>query len=265
MYNPLRLSLKYILYYLSASSRKGHGIHSPFVYDFIRKVLGDKKKYPAYARVEGLRKQLLCDTGMVWVDDFGAGSGSGKSGQRSVRSIAKRAAKSGKYGQLIFRMANYYQPATILELGTSLGLTSAYLSLGAEKARVITMEGASGIAELARQNFLKLGLQKIEIVEGDFDLTLNTALAGIQNLDLVFVDGNHRKEPTERYFMSLLERAHNDSVFIFDDIHWSHEMEEAWQNIIRHPSVRCSIDLFFLGIIFFRKEFKEPVHQVIRF
>ena len=82
---------------------------------------------------------------------------------------------------------------------------------------------------------------------------------------MAYVDGNHRYEPTIRYFQLLLSHAHNDTILIFDDIHWSAEMEKAWKEIQQHPSVRCTVDLFYLGFVFLRDEFKVPQHFVVRF
>jgi predicted O-methyltransferase YrrM len=272
MYSKFQLGLKYLQYYLSASNSKGYGMHSPFVFEFVTKVLNDKTNYPAYSQVENLRQQLLKDQTRLTVQDFGAGSSVYKTNQRSIASIAKNAAKPAKFGQLLYRMARHYQPKTILELGTSLGITTSYLSLGNPDATIITMEGAKSIAETARQNFKTLKLlqgspfgQNISITEGNFDQTLSSAISQLSSLDLAFIDGNHRKEPTERYFNQLFPVTHNDSILIFDDVHWSSDMEQAWETIQQHPSVRCTIDLFFIGIVLFRQEFKEKQHFKIRF
>lgn len=179
--------------------------------------------------------------------------------------IAKNSAKPKKFGQLLFRMIRCYQPRTVLELGTSLGITTSYLSLANPGSSVITMEGAKEVAAAAKRNISNMGLNNITFVEGNFDDTLQQVTNGCPGIDLAFVDGNHRREPTERYFLQLLEKKHNDSIFIFDDIHWSAEMEAAWNTIRRHPAVRCSIDLFFIGIVFFRREFHEKQHFSIRF
>ena len=250
---------------MSASNGKGHGMHSPFVFEFIQKVLNDRTNYAAYAAVENCRQQLLNDQTILEVEDFGAGTSSGKGKQRSVASIAKNAAKPAKFGQLLYRIVKYYQPQTILELGTSLGITTAYLSLARPESKLVTMEGAQAIAAKARQNFASLHLQNVLLAEGNFDQSLPTVLDQLPSLDLVFVDGNHRREPTVAYFNHLLARTHNNSILIFDDIHWSLEMEQAWSTIQRHPSVRCSIDLFFIGIVLFRQEFMEKQDFIIRF
>lgn len=272
MYSTFQLGLKYLRYYWAASNSKGHGMHSPFIFDFITGVLNDKTHYPAYAQVESLRQRLLRDQTLLTVEDFGAGSAVDKTNHRSIASIAKNAAKPAKFGQLLYRMVRRYQPKTILELGTSLGITTSYLSLAKSDATIITMEGAKSIADTARQNFNSLQRlpgsafgQNITIQEGNFDQTLPPVISNLSSIDLAFVDGNHRREPTERYFNQLLPATHNDSILIFDDIHWSNGMEQAWETIQKHPAVCCTIDLFFIGIVLFRHEFKEKQHFKIRF
>lgn len=265
MYSKGQLLLKYIHYYFTASNGKGHGMHSPFVFEFITKVLNDKTVFPEYEKVESLRNRLLNDHTVLEVEDFGAGSVVDKKTKRSISSIAKNATKPKKFGQLLFRMIKHYRPSTILELGTSLGITTSYLSLAKPEARLITMEGSKEIAEVAKGNFRNLEIRNIEITEGNFDNTLSSVVSGLSTIDFSFIDGNHRQEPTERYFKELLAKTNNDSIFVFDDIHWSSEMEAAWKTIKNNATVSCSIDLFFIGIVFFRKEFKERQHFIIRF
>ena len=265
MYSKVHLGLKYLSFYLTASNKRGHGIHSPFVFEFITKVLNDKTAYPEYEIVENLRGILLQDETVLSVDDFGAGSAKDKTATRTIASITANAAKPPKFGQLLYRMVKYYRPQNIVELGTSLGLSTSYLSLAGPGSKVITMEGAPSVASRARQNFDSLNLKNIAIIEGNFNQTLASVLSQKPQVDFVFVDGNHRREPTERYFKQLLPSVHNDSILIFDDIHWSREMEQAWQAIIKNTDVRCSVDLFFAGILFFRQEFKEKRDFRIRF
>jgi predicted O-methyltransferase YrrM len=265
MFSVFQIALKYFKYYLSASNGKGHGIHSPFTFEFITRILNDKKRYPEYDKAESLRKQLLNDKTMITVQDPGAGSTATKNSSRSITSITRNAAKPAKYGQLLFRMIRHYHSKTILELGTSLGVTTAYLAAAGSEASVTTLEGAPEIAARARQHFASLQLNNITLIEGNFDHTLQSALQQLRSVDFVFIDGNHRKEPTERYFHQLLPYTHNDTVLVFDDIHWSQEMEDAWKMIRSHEKVTCTIDLFFLGIVVFRKEIREKQHFSIRF
>jgi predicted O-methyltransferase YrrM len=265
MYSRIQLATKYLSYYFSASNGKGHGMHSPFVFDFIINVLNDPGGYAEYNLAESMRTEMLADKRILTITDFGAGSSNSTSNQRSIASIASTAVKPKKYGQLLFRMVKKYEPSTILELGTSLGITSSYLAFGNPAARMITMEGADAIAAVAKSNFKEYLLEKIELVQGDFKQTLPAVLSRLSTIDFVFVDGNHRKEPTLDYFNQLLPRIRPESILVFDDIHWSREMEDAWGLIKSHPSVKCAIDLFFIGIIFFREEFKEKQDFTIRF
>lgn len=271
MYSRFQLSRKFLRYYITASNGKGHGIHSPFVFDFIIHVLNDTRDYPAYSLVESLRKELKKAPALLEIEDMGAGSAIQATRHRSIADLTRHAAKPRKLGQLLFRIARYYRPRTILELGTSLGLSSAYLASGNENSKLWTIEGAVSVARVAERNFMTLGLANIEIVTGNFDLLLDATLDKVGApdpagaLDLAFVDGNHRKEPTLRYFNALMNRSSPSSVLIFDDIHWSAEMEDAWDTIKRDPRVYLTIDLFFIGLVFLREEFKIKQDFSIRF
>jgi predicted O-methyltransferase YrrM len=265
MYSKLQLLQKYLKYTLSASNGKGHGVHSPFVFDFIIHVLNDKKRYETYQQIEAIRKDLLTDETLLTIQDFGAGSRVDGNLQRKVSSIAASALKPKKYAQLMFRMINYYHPKNILELGTSLGITTSYLGSAGNNTSVVTMEGSPAVAGVAQNNFNKLGLKNIQLIEGNFDETLASTLQQINTVDFAFIDGNHRKEPTIQYFNQLLSKTKEHSVLIFDDVHWSEEMEQAWEIIKQHEAVTLSIDLFFIGIVFFRNEQKTKQHFTIRF
>lgn len=265
MYSPFQLGLRYLKYYITASNGRGHGVHSPFVFSFITKVLNDDRHFYAYEMIENRRQSLLADGTELSITDFGAGSRVENQNRRKVSEIAKSALKPKKFGQLLFRIVDHYAPATIVELGTSLGITSAYLAAAKAGSNVITMEGATAVADVARRNFEALGLNNIRIVEGNFDETLPGVLSQHPRIDLAFVDGNHRYDPTVRYFRELLPAMHEHSILIFDDIHWSREMEQAWEEIRNDGAVTLSIDLFFIGLVFFRKEQKVKQHFVIRF
>ncbi|HEV8080901.1 MAG TPA: class I SAM-dependent methyltransferase [Chitinophagaceae bacterium] len=265
MYSRFKLARKYLRYYLFSSNGKGHGIHSPFVFDFIKNVLNDKKEYSIFPVIEKLRKDLLKNENIIDVVDFGAGSSMLAYNKRKVKDIARSSLKPKKFSQLLFRIAKYYNPQTIVELGTSLGVTTAYLANANKNNEVFTLEGSKNIAEVAQSNFQKLELRNIRLTRGNFDDTLNETLSLVSTIDLAFIDGNHRKQPTLNYFQKLLERSSDQSIFIFDDIHWSAEMEEAWKEIQQYPAVTLSIDLFFIGLVFFKKDFKTKQHFVIRF
>jgi predicted O-methyltransferase YrrM len=288
MYSRLKLAEKYLRYYLRAANGRGHGVHSPFVYELVRGVLCDRTSYASYAAIEGLRRRLLKDDGVVEVEDMGAGSrvgggtrvggasrGAGGSGVRGVGDIARHAAKPARLGQLLFRLAKYYRPGVVVELGTSLGLSAAYLAAGMKEGgrteggmrsgRMWTIEGSGAVAERAAGHLSELGLVGVEVVTGNFDVVLAPLVERVGPVDLAFVDGNHRSEPTLRYFDILMRHSGRSAMLIFDDIHWSADMEGAWAQIKADPRVMLTIDLFFFGLVVMRDEFKVRQDFTIRF
>lgn len=196
----------------------------------------------------------------IHVLDFGTG----KSGPRKIFEIARKSAKSPKAGQLLYRIVKKFQPQRMLELGTSLGITTLYQASASSFEKFITLEGCPETAAKAKEIFQQNKLN-IEIRLGDFDATLAEALKSLGKVDYIFFDGNHREEPTLHYFETCLPHIHNNTLFIFDDIHWSEEMESAWKKIKQHPKVRLTIDIFHFGLVFFREEQLEKEDFVLRF
>lgn len=265
MHSTLTLAFKYFNYYLKASNGKGHGIHSPFVYQWVREVLNGPSSPPNVKEIEALRQHLRNDTSSIEVLDLGAGSRQSNFKTRRVDAIAKSALKPSKIAALLYRMVGYHKPHSILEMGTSFGITSCYLAAGQSQGKLVTMEGAPVIAQIAQHNFNLLDYKNIEIRKGDFAQLLPAFLNEIESVGLVYIDGNHQYLPTLEYFHALLEKVNEQSVLIFDDIYWSSEMEQAWSEIKNHPKVTLTIDLFFIGIVFFRNENKQKEHFVIRY
>ena len=265
MYNRYQLAKKYLHYYFTASNGKGHGIHSPFVFQFINNVLRDKKPYPCFSAIEKVRKELTHSRKIIEVKDFGAGSSVIKSNHRKVGDIARSSLKSRKIAQLLFRMVQYYRPAILLELGTSFGTTSAYLASANPDATLFTCEGANTIAAIARNNFSILGINNIKLIEGDFARTLPILFSTTSNIDFAFLDGNHRKGPTLNYFHELLNHSANSTILVFDDIHWSAEMESAWKEIQQHPKVTLTLDLFYIGVVFLNPDIMVKQDFIIRY
>jgi len=251
------------------NSKNQHGVHSPFVFDLVTKCFYDKKKYPEYSILKEYRKSLLANENTIEVTDFGAGSRVFKSNQRKISAIAKNAGIAPKRAELLFRITNYFQPESILEIGTSLGLATFALSLGNKSrsigTKIITLEGC-----LTTLNQCQLLIQKsnfktanIEFINTKFEDYLQTYNLQPTTHNLVYFDGNHSKSATLEYFESLLPTISNESVWIFDDIHWSKDMEDAWEAIKSHPKVTVTIDTFQWGLVFFRKE-QEKEHFTIR-
>ena len=241
----------YLLHRLTAKSR--HGTHSPFVYKLADEVIYNKRQVEDYHIIEAQRKRLLADDALIQVTDLGAGSHLNKDRTKKVKQIAKNALKRPSLAQLIYRLAKFANPSLIIELGTCLGITTSYLAKAAPQAGVITIEGCPQTAEVAKRNFKDLGLQNIKLEVGNFDHILPGILDAQQKLDFVYVDGNHRKDATLNYFRWCLPKVHENTMLIFDDIYWSQGMKEAWAEIKAHPQVTVTVDLFWIGLVFFKK------------
>ncbi len=242
----------YLIYQLTAKNK--HGTHSPFVFDLLNKVIYNRNLFYAYSEIEKRRDALSSSKEEINFRDLGAGANEKQKDQlKKVKRIARKSVKSAKYGQLLFRLVNYFQPKTVLELGTSLGITTSYLRAAHTQSEVTTIEGSPEIAEMAKKNWCMLGYNDIQLVVGNFDDTLPQILKDKQKLDFVFFDGNHRKQATMDYFNECLKNSHEKSIFVVDDIYWSPEMKEAWELIKADEQVTVTIDLFYLGLVFFRK------------
>ncbi|GIZ10072.1 O-methyltransferase [Flavobacterium sp. UMI-01] len=229
----------------------------------LTKCFYDKKNKADYAVLKQFRQKFLDNTTVIEITDFGAGSKVFPSNQRLISQMAKTSGIHPKRAQLLYRIATYFQPKNVLELGTSLGLATSALSLGFPKARITTLEGCPQTAAQAQQQFQKFGLTNIETVVGEFETSFKNLAIEKQKYDLIYFDGNHAKKATLDYFERLLPTITNDTVWIFDDIHWSAEMEEAWNIIKNHPKVKVTIDTYQWGLVFFRYE-QPKQHFVIR-
>lgn len=241
---------RFVTFLCRAKTR--YKVHSPYVFRYISEVIRPGSPRYLCAPVEELRQSLLKDKRIVQKTDFGSG-GQGTHPIK-LRCLTRSSSLPAYRAARLFHLAQFLQADRILELGTALGISAGYLGKSRPEARVVSLEGCPAQAALAREHMDALGLNNVEVVEGEFDQTLEQVLSGFEKLDLVFFDGNHRLEPTLKYFRQCLPLAHNDSVFVFDDIHHSPEMETAWKTIIAHPGVTTSIDLFYTGVVFFRKE-----------
>lgn len=254
MLNKLQQLFKYLKYLKNAKSK--HGVHSPFVYELITKVFEDKTIYTSYTRIEELRNKLLHNRNLLEVVDFGASAGRAgytTSFQR-VKDIAKKSSISPAHGQLLFKLVKYLKPDVILELGTSLGMSSIYQVSGSPDSFFIGMEGCATTAAIAEENLRKFTeSQNYSMVIGNFSKMLPGVTEKLTKVDYVFLDGNHAYKPTIHYFSELVPLMNENSVMVIHDIYWSKDMERAWKEIKMDNRVTVSIDIFHMGIIFFRK------------
>ncbi|VAW25417.1 FIG00650847: hypothetical protein [hydrothermal vent metagenome] len=234
-------------------STNQHGIHSPFVYNLVTKCFYHKTNPSNIDSFNSVKQWLYKNHETINITDFGSGSKVFRSNKRKVSDIAKVAGINDKKSLLLLRILTYFEPQNILEIGTSVGLSTAVLSIGNPKATINTLEGCTNTASVAQELFDTFKLKNIQLNIGDFKDTL-IPITSKTKFDLIYFDGNHQKEATLQYFNLCLKTVQNNSIFIFDDINWSKEMQEAWLLIKKHPKVTVTIDTFFWGIVFFRKE-----------
>jgi len=256
--NRVRYACKYILHFVSARHTRGFGVHSPFLFQLTRNIIYDESSYYIFPEIERIRKKLLSNHNKLNIIDFGTG----KDRPTTVRAVASKSLKSAKYGQLLFKITNFIKAQSILELGTSFGLTTSYLAASCNKIKCITLEGSPESVEIAKQNFKKLGIENIQLIMGNIDVTLSDAIGHFETLDLIFIDANHRMPAAYSYFELCLNKIHENSIVIIDDIYWSSEMEIAWKMIKNHPQVTSTIDLFQLGMVFFRTDLHKKHYKM---
>jgi predicted O-methyltransferase YrrM len=249
----IKLLIKYFVYRFRRKGAKGHGIHSPFLFEFNRNVLNNNYRYPEYERIRDFRRSLEKNRDVITVRDLGAGSLYHQSDKRRVKDILNYSSSSYKTGKLLFRIAKYLEPDNVIELGTSIGFGAFCLATGAKKAKVFSLEACPGLSSIARVFNENAGVENIEFIQGSFKENLPGILKKIERAELVYFDGDHRKEAVLWQYRQCSAKAGPDSIFIIGDIHWSPGMEEAWDIISNDPMVSISVDLFYCGLLLFRK------------
>jgi predicted O-methyltransferase YrrM len=252
---------RYIRYFFKSKTR--FSVHSPFVFELLTRVIQKSEPKETFKELFNLKSNLLQRKDKITITDFGAGSHINNGTEKSISTIAKNAAKPYHVARILFALAQHFQPRTLLEFGTSLGISSAYMALGHRAEKHVTLEGCPETAKVAKENLNALEFDHVKIEVGPFEKTLPSALSQLGHLDFVFFDGNHQYQPTLDYFEACLAKKHEDSIFIFDDIHWSTEMERAWEDIKKHPETTITIDLFWIGLVFFKKD-QAPEHFILR-
>jgi predicted O-methyltransferase YrrM len=244
---------QYVVYLIKAINE--HGVHSPFVFELLTKTIrkADSNK-SRFDQIERLRSELLKNQTAINPIDFGAGPTSGNHPvSRKIKDICSSASASPAKGRLLAALASHCQPKSLLELGTNLGISTIYLAHGAPDAVITTIEGSPELASIAEKNFRSFNREQIRLVRGEFENVLPALLSSSNPIDFAYLDGNHRPEPTLGYFELIFPYCRENSVIVLDDIHWSSGMTHAWRTLAADPRVSISIDLYSIGLLFFRK------------
>jgi predicted O-methyltransferase YrrM len=247
----IKIAFRYLLYRLFAPHRRGFGVHSPFVFNFVSTVL-NRKDDENLLKIADWRKQLLSDRGQLQTTDKGAGSVVHKDPQRTIRQLVLKSSIRHKYGRILYRLAMEYKPAEIIEMGTGIGISTAYLAKACPESRIITIEGDKEKMTYAARALVHMGLENVFMKVGSFKEILPDVLLHAKHPMMVFIDGDHTYDKTLEYFGEIKKYATKETIIIFDDIRWSEDMEKTWIAIKQDKDTVICIDLFFMGIVFFR-------------
>ncbi|MCQ2229658.1 MAG: class I SAM-dependent methyltransferase [Bacteroidales bacterium] len=262
MFINIHLAKSTFKHFIHASYWRGHGVHSPFVYHLVRHIITTRKVDKALReKTRSYRDALLSDKTVINVTDLGTGAG--RNVTRSVCSIAKNASVTEKYGMLLARLVEEYAPRNIIELGTSLGISTQYMARKlAGDTHMISIEGCPSCAAIAAKQLKSAGLDKVDLRVGNFDDMLPAVMDEVGEPGFVFIDGNHTYEATMRYFNVVAKRATSKTIIAFDDIHWSPDMSKAWDEIVVDERVMTSVDMLHLGLVFFRQGCQKEFYRL---
>ncbi len=251
----------FLKYKLCSRHRCGHGIHSPFVFELVTKVFRSKGVKKDIELAGAIRQVMLSDKRIIKRAAFGA---NGQAEEIKAGRFVAKSSVTPKYGKLLYNLVAYYKPETVLELGTAAGISAIYMALGNPAAKLVTVEGCRETALIAQENFNRVGVKNATLVNASFEEVLPLVFFDLRKIDMAFFDGNHTYDATLSYFERCLPYTHDNTVFVFDDIHWSQGMEDAWKKIKQNAKVTVSVDLYRMGLVFFRSGI-EKQHFTIRY
>jgi predicted O-methyltransferase YrrM len=243
---------KYFEYYWKASNV--HNVHSPFIYDFIQDVLDTNKLYGSFNAIEHERRILLTNHNLISTQDFGVGSKTLNSTKREISDIAKSVLSNQKKCRCLFNLVNKFQSKNILELGTSLGISTLYLASANTSSKVTTIEADPNVWKLARVLFERSKVNNIDCINGKFEDVLEPTLQKLKEVDLAYIDGNHSYKATMDNYNLIKKYINKNSIIILDDIYWSEGMTKAWEEIKKDTAVKLSIDIYDYGFLFFNPD-----------
>ncbi len=243
---------RHLKYYWRAKTK--YQVQNPFVLDFLKNVVDNTETYSFFEDLEALRESLKKDGSQLVKQDLGAGAQFNPTQNTTVAAIAKNSQSYPVTSQFLFRLTNWLRPQNMVELGTSLGIATIYQALGSKKGQMHSIEGCPNITAVARKVVQDFKVTNVTIDQGNFDDLLPPLLQKIQQLDYIFVDGNHLEKPTIAYFEECLPFTNEDSVMVFHDIRWSSGMAAAWRYIQEHKAVTLTIEIYDVGVVFFKKD-----------
>jgi predicted O-methyltransferase YrrM len=249
--------LQYLKHQLYRRNRKGFGIHSPYLFEFVHDVVFNASRTEVPEQILRCHRSLKRENSLIPLGKLGTTANVEPSGRRTVGSFVRRSSVNEKYGSLLYRVSRWFKPDMIIELGTGLGISALYLGSGAPDVPLHSIEGNTDRADFAAQLMCRCGMGPVSIHWGEMDEKLEDLMPVLEGRFLAFVDGNHHFGPTVRYVEKLLEGAGEEAVIILHDIYWSRDMQRAWEELLGRPGIRVGIDLFQMGILLLRRDLNK--------
>jgi predicted O-methyltransferase YrrM len=258
----VKIAFRYLNYFLNAVDE--HSLHSPYIYELYSKIIKPDQDGLEFEQYKKIRKELRKDFRTILVQDMGAGSRINNDPHKKIKEIVKNATTPPKQSRLFYRIIKHFDFKNIIELGSSVGINTLYMAAANNKAQVYTLEGCPHTACIANEVFNRFKNLNIHLIEGNIDCVLPNLVKKLPSIDFVYFDANHTYEATMNYFEICLSKVHENTIFVFDDIHWSSGMEKAWEEIKSHDKVKLTVDLFDSGMAIFKPLFVKQ-HYVLSY
>lgn len=222
-------------------------IQSPFVFEIYNGLIGYiQENKDQFNDILKIRDDLLRDTEVLTVEDFGAGSKHVTGKLRKVKDVTKYSTSSPKFSMLYQFFCLQTPAQVVLELGTCVGINTRFLA-EVTKGKLFTFEGSPELLNKAQE---VASPANTEYILGEISQTLPEVLDSVHHVDFALIDATHTYEATIQYFEAIVKKSGAKSIIAIADIHWSREMENAWRKIKHHPRVSVSIDFYECGIVF---------------
>ncbi|MDD2435944.1 MAG: SAM-dependent methyltransferase [Massilibacteroides sp.] len=228
-----------VLLYRKIRYRKGHGVHSPFVFNFITKVIDERAAYYCLKDIELTRKKFFYEN-----EPFH---------KWEIRP---------KYGALLMRISNYLKPQNLLLIGSDLSFSALYSSSYASTTRCVVLEEKTEIAAFSRSVIEKHRAKNILLKEGVYQKTVSEVLEHTDKLDFVYFGYPNDSALDIPVFECILPHLHEHSVLILRGIRKTKDRKEFWNRLCARPEVSVTIDVYELGIAFFNHKIHKKNYIV---
>ncbi len=259
----LRTLPLYFNYFLNVTDQ--HSLQAPFIFNLYTNLIQGIKNNNGIEEIEVIRKSFLKDHTKIRGIDLGAGSRVTKSGyDKTVAMIAKHGISSKKDCIFLSELVKRIQPKTSIELGTSLGIATAYLANSIKHGSIFTFEGNEALVQKSKYVFHLVNCENVHLIKGDIDDMLPGQLTQLDKVDFAIIDANHTYRALLRYFDLLKVKMGDSGVMVIDDIRWSVEMYSGWKKLILDEAVTTSIEFLNKGVLMFKKRIQKQ-HYILSY